>query len=80
MIQEIQKETKTTIVLEEVEDAGVVSIYAADEESVSAAEKWVKGIVAVPEVGEIYPGKVKAITNFGAFVEFMPGKEGLLHI
>ncbi len=80
VIQEIQKETNTTIVLEEVEDAGVVSIYAADEASVTAAEKWVKGIVAVPEDGEIYEGKVKAITSFGAFIEFMPGKEGLLHI
>lgn len=80
VIQEIQKETNTTIVLEEVEDAGVVSIYAADEESVIAAEKWVKGIVAVPDVGEVYEGKVKAVTNFGAFIEFMPGKEGLLHI
>lgn len=80
VIQEIQKETSTTIVLEEVEDAGVVSIYAADEASVNAAEKWIKGIVAVPEVGEVYDGKVKSITSFGAFIEFMPGKEGLLHI
>ncbi len=80
VIQEIQKETSTTIVLEEVEDSGVVSIYAADEASVKAAEKWVKGIVAVPEVDEVYDGKVKAITSFGAFIEFMPGKEGLLHI
>ncbi|MCG8307679.1 MAG: polyribonucleotide nucleotidyltransferase [Cytophagales bacterium] len=80
VIQEIQKETNTTIVLEEIEDAGVVSIYASDEASVTAAEKWIKGIVAVPEVGEIYDGKVKSITNFGAFIEFMPGKEGLLHI
>jgi polyribonucleotide nucleotidyltransferase len=80
VIQEIQKETDTTIVLEEVEDAGVVSIYAPDEESVSAAEKRVKAIVAVPEIGEVYDGIVKSITNFGAFVEFMPGKEGLLHI
>lgn len=80
VIQEIQKETNTTIVLEEVGDAGVVSIYAENEESVSAAEKWVKGIVAVPEEGEVYEGKVKAVTSFGAFVEFMPGKEGLLHI
>ncbi len=80
VIQEIQKETNTTIVLEEVEDAGVVSIYAADEASVSAAETWVKGIVAMPEVGEVYDGKVKSITSFGAFIEFMPGKEGLLHI
>jgi len=80
VIQEIQKETSTTIVLEEVEDAGVVSIYAADEASVSAAEKWIKGIVAVPEEGQVYDGKVKSITSFGAFIEFMPGKEGLLHI
>jgi len=80
VIQEIQKETSTTIVLEEIDDAGVVSIYAADEASVSAAEKWVKGIVAVPEEGEVYDGKVKSITSFGAFIEFMPGKEGLLHI
>lgn len=80
VIQEIQKETNTTIVLEEIDNAGVVSIYAADEASVNAAEKWIKGIVAVPEVGEVYDGKVKSITNFGAFIEFMPGKEGLLHI
>jgi len=80
VIQEIQKETGTTIVLEEIDNSGVVSIYAADEASVQAAEKWIKSIVAVPEVGEVYDGKVKSITNFGAFVEFMPGKEGLLHI
>ena len=80
VIQEIQKETGTTIVLEEVDDAGVVSIYAPDEGSVTAANNRVKAIVAVPEVGEVYDGKVKSITNFGAFIEFMPGKEGLLHI
>ncbi len=80
VIQEIQKETGTTIVLEEVGNSGVVSIYAPDENAVKAAEKRVKAIVAVPEVGEVYDGKVKSITSFGAFVEFMPGKEGLLHI
>jgi len=80
VIQEIQKETETTIVLEEIEDSGVVSIYAPDEKAVSAAEKRIKAIVAVPEIGEIYDGIVKSITNFGAFIEFMPGKEGLLHI
>lgn len=80
VIQEIQKTTNTTIVVEEIEDAGVISIYAADEASVTEAEKWVKGIVAVPEEGEVYDGKVKSITSFGAFIEFMPGKEGLLHI
>lgn len=80
VIQEIQKITNTTIVVEEIQDSGVISIYAADEASVKEAEKWVKGIVAVPEEGTIYDGKVKSITSFGAFVEFMPGKEGLLHI
>lgn len=80
VIQEIQKETGTTVVIEEIDDAGVVSIYAVDEASVNAAEKWIKGIVAMPEEGEVYDGKVKSITSFGAFVEFMPGKEGLLHI
>lgn len=80
VIQEIQKETGTTIVLEEIGNSGVVSIYAPDENAVKAAEKRVKAIVAVPEVGEVYDGKVKSITSFGAFVEFMPGKEGLLHI
>lgn len=80
VIQEIQKETNTTIVLEEIGDFGVVSIYAPDEGAVKAAEKRVKAIVAVPEVGEVYDGKVKSITSFGAFIEFMPGKEGLLHI
>jgi len=80
VIQEIQKETGTTIVLEEVEESGVVSIYAPDEAAVSAAEGRIKAIVAVPEVGEVYDGIVKSITNFGALIEFMPGKEGLLHI
>ena len=80
VIQEIQKETKTTIVIEEVENMGLVSIYAPDESAVKAAERRIKLIVAVPEVGEVYDGKVKSITSFGAFVEFMPGKEGLLHI
>ncbi len=80
IIQEIQKDTNTTIVLEEVGDFGVVSIYAPDETAVKAAEKRVKAIVAVPEIGEVYDGKVKSITSFGAFIEFMPGKEGLLHI
>jgi polyribonucleotide nucleotidyltransferase len=80
VIQEIQKETGTTIVLEEVGNSGVVSIYAPDEKAVSAAESRVKAIVAVPEVDQVYDGKVKSITSFGAFIEFMPGKEGLLHI
>jgi polyribonucleotide nucleotidyltransferase len=80
VIQEIQKETGTTIVLEEVGNSGVVSIYAPDEKAVSAAESRIKANVAVPEVDKVYDGKVKSITSFGAFIEFMPGKEGLLHI
>jgi polyribonucleotide nucleotidyltransferase len=74
------KRDGTTIVLEEVGNSGVVSIYAPDEKAVSAAESRIKAIVAVPEVGQVYDGKVKSITSFGAFIEFMPGKEGLLHI
>lgn len=80
VIQEIQRETGATIVIEEVNEEGVIHIYATDEESLKKADKWIKEIVAIPEVGKVYDGKVKNITSFGAFVEFMPGKEGLLHI
>jgi polyribonucleotide nucleotidyltransferase len=80
VIQEIQRETGSTIVLEEIDEKGVVTIYASNEESVNKALKWIKDIVAIPEIGEVYDGKVKSVTNFGAFIEFMPGKEGLLHI
>ena len=59
---------------------GVVEIASPNKQSIDAALNWVKGIVAEPEVGEVYEGKVKTITTFGAFVEFMPGKDGLLHI
>lgn len=80
IIQEIQRETGTTISIEEVNDRGEVKIFASDKEAIDKALKWVKGIVAVPEVGETYEGTVKSIVPFGAFIEFMPGKEGLLHI
>ena len=80
IVQEIQKETETTIVIEEVEKHGLVSIFATSKESMDAALGRVKAIVAVPEVGETYDGVVKSIMPFGAFIEFMPGKEGLLHI
>jgi polyribonucleotide nucleotidyltransferase len=80
VIQEIQRETQTTITIEEINDHGVVSVFAESAESRDAAVKWIKGIVAVPEVGEIYQGKVKSIMPFGAFVEILPGKDGLLHI
>lgn len=80
VIQEIQRETSTTITIEEVNNQGVVSVFADTADSISAAIRWIKGIVAVPEVGEIYHGKVKSIMPFGAFVEIMPNKDGLLHI
>lgn len=80
VIQEIQRETGTTVVIEEINDEGVIHIYASDEEALKKADKWIKEIVAIPEVGKVYDGIVKNITSFGAFIEFMPGKEGLLHI
>lgn len=80
VVQEIQAETSTTIVIEEVEQGGKVSIFATDKGNMERAVEWVKNIVAVPEIGEIYDGKVKSIMSFGAIIEFMPGKEGLLHI
>lgn len=80
VIQEIQKETGATVNIEEVNDVGVVSVFAIDKAAMEAAVKRIKNIVAVPEVGEVYEGKVKSIMPFGAFVEFMPGKDGLLHI
>lgn len=80
IIQEIQEVTGAVIVIEEVDGKGVVDISADNKESIDAAVARVKGIVAVPEVGEIYKGKVKSIVTFGAFVEILPGKDGLLHI
>ncbi len=80
VIQEIQKETDTVITIEEIDEKGHVSVSAPDGKAIDAAMKWIKGIVAVPEVGETYHATVKNIVDFGAFVEIMPGKEGLLHI
>ncbi len=80
IIQEMQRETGTTINIEEINDRGEVSIFGADKEKVKRAEDWIKGIVSVPEVGEEYEAIVKSIMPYGAFVEFMPGKQGLLHI
>ncbi|MGB3467123.1 MAG: polyribonucleotide nucleotidyltransferase, partial [Cyclobacteriaceae bacterium] len=80
VVQEIQKVTGATIVIEEGDQYGHVNIYSADKTSMDAAYKMVKDIVAMPEVGEVYDGKVKSIMPFGAFIEFMPGKDGLLHI
>ena len=79
-IQKLQEETKTVISIEERDDIGYVQISSVNKESLEAAVARLKMIVAIPEKGEIYKGKVKSITSFGAFVEIMPGKEGLLHI
>jgi polyribonucleotide nucleotidyltransferase len=80
VIQEIQKETGSTINIEEIGNFGEVKIFSTNKESVEKAVKWIKGIVAVPQVGEVYEAKVKSIQPYGAFVEFLPRKEGLLHI
>jgi len=80
VIQEIQAETNSTITIEEIDNVGLVDVFAVDKAAIDAAMNWIKGIVAVPEPGEIYKGKVKTITPYGAFVEIMPGKDGLLHI
>jgi polyribonucleotide nucleotidyltransferase len=79
-IQKLQEETKTVISIEERDDIGYVQISSVNKESLDAAVRRIKLIIAIPEKGEIYKGKVKSITSFGAFVEIMPGKEGLLHI
>lgn len=80
VIQEIQKVTGTTITITELDGTGVVDIFGDNKEGMDAALNWVKGIVTVPEAGTIYKGKVVSILEFGAFVQILPGKEGLLHI
>jgi polyribonucleotide nucleotidyltransferase len=80
VIQEMQRETGTTINIEEVDNRGEVAIFGVNKEGVQKAEAWIKGIVAVPVVGEVYESTVKSIMPFGAFVEFLPGKQGLVHI
>ena len=80
IIQEMQRETETTISIEEVDGKGIVQVFAENKAAIDAAVSRIKAIVAKPEVGEIYEGKVKSIMPFGAFVEIMPGKDGLLHI
>ncbi len=80
VIQELQKESGSTIVIEEVGDYGVVDIVSENKDSIDYVVNRIKGITAMPEMGEIYQGKVKSIVSFGMFVEILPGKEGLLHI
>ena len=80
IIQEIQRETGTTINLEEVGNFGEVSVFSPAKEGLDKAVAWIKSIVAQPEVGSVYEAKVKSVMPYGAFVEFLPGKQGLLHI
>lgn len=80
IIQDIQKETDSVVVIEEVDNMGVVDISATNKESIDAALERIRKITALPEVDEVYKGKVKSIVQFGAFIEILPGKEGLLHI
>ncbi len=80
VIQEIQRETGATINIEEINGMGEISIFGVEKEAVLKAENWIKGIVAVPVVGDVYDAIVKSIMPFGAFVEFLPGKQGLVHI
>ena len=83
-IQRIQRETGTTITITEEQNngvsEGVVDIFGLDKESMDKALNWINGITAVPEAGTVYHGKVVSILEFGAFVEILPGKEGLLHV
>lgn len=80
IIQEMQRETGATISIEEIDNKGVVQVFADNKAAIDDAVKRIKAIAAKPEVGEIYEGKVKSIMPFGAFIEVMPGKDGLLHI
>jgi polyribonucleotide nucleotidyltransferase len=80
VIQEMQRETGTTIVIQEIGEFGVVDIVSDNLEARDAVIQRIKRIVAVPEIGAIYKGKVKNITTFGAFIEIIPNQDGLLHI
>ena len=80
IIQAIQEETETVIVIEENDEVGLVEISGAGLEPIEAAKARIKAITAIPEVGEVYTGKVKSVVSFGAFIEILPGKEALLHV
>ena len=80
IIQGMQEETGATITIEEVDNVGRIEISGTCKQSIEGAIRMIKGIVAVPEVGEVYKGKVRSVMPYGVFVEFLPGKDGLLHI
>ncbi|MBR3455649.1 MAG: polyribonucleotide nucleotidyltransferase [Bacteroidaceae bacterium] len=80
IIQQMQEDTQTTITIDEVDGVGKVQVSAPNKEAIDAAIAKIKAIVAIPEVGEVYEGTVRSIMPYGCFVEFLPGKDGLLHI
>ncbi|GHV58840.1 polyribonucleotide nucleotidyltransferase [Bacteroidia bacterium] len=80
IIQGIQEETGAVVTIDEIDGIGRVEISGRNRESMEAAKAKITGIVTVPEVGEVYEGKVRSIMPYGAFVEFLPGRDGLLHI
>ncbi len=80
IIQGIQEETGATITIEEIDNKGRVEVAASNKDSIEAALRKIKGIVAVPEIGEVYEATVRSVMPYGAFCEFLPGKDGLLHI
>jgi polyribonucleotide nucleotidyltransferase len=80
IIQGIQEKTGSTISIEEINGVGIVEIAGTNKESIDAALRAIRAIVAIPEIGETYEGKISSVMPYGAFVEFMPGKDGLLHI
>ena len=80
IIQGMQEETGATITIDEEDGVGKVQVSGPNKETIDAAMAKIKSIVAVPEIGEVYEGTVRSIMPYGCFVEFMPGKDGLLHI
>ena len=80
IIQGMQEETGAVITIEETEGVGRIEVSGTNKKCIDDAMRMIKAIVAVPEVGEVYKGKVRSIMPYGAFIEFLPGKDGLLHI
>jgi polyribonucleotide nucleotidyltransferase len=80
VIQEIQRSTGTTIAIEEVGRQGIITISSPDKSALEAAYNWIKGIVTMPDIGETYTGTVRQIKDSGAVLDFLPGKDGWLHI
>ena len=80
IIQGMQEDTGATITIDEEDGVGKIQVSGPNKETIDAAMAKIKAIVAVPEVGEVYEGVVRSVMPYGCFVEFMPGKDGLLHI